>query len=595
MRPEDLRAALDSHDAGACIAMLAKATEAERRAAAKTAAAQLRKSTAGVPAELTFALSTLNDDDLRSLYPTAVLHRGGLRAAQAAVLGTASLSELKKLGQRCVPSPDDAVAVLAARRPPWIGDWAEIVLSWEGRHGAHALADYWRLVRRLIREGLCARPRSSRYIDGMIMAISSGRASDDRIREGLLSDPGLLDEEIWQIFESEPVPGLLWLFPIDPSIPAEFRWEVVLAEFADEGRLSRTRLLDASLNGLERDFHESRARWFAVMHEALRPTLDERTERVGRYLGLAASRNPSTVTFCLKALGALDDAGRLEPDPLVTAIGPALLARAKGTVKAALDLIDRAGQRAPELRGRAALVAIEALVHESPAIHEAVLKLIERHGDRNDPTLVKLLKTRAESVAPSQRARLTSWLGSHSAPKGPDITATVLDDLLTRASLIDPRLAERAGIPVAIGMFRAGGGEISAIDFPEMEIPRLHSDQAIAPVTDLDELIGLFSIVLEGSENPDDLERVLDGTSRLCDRVPFDFAARTGPLLARAERPDQLSWRVMRPICDLALAWITGTQREVKYSNLFGSLMGIFARRALAIARRAAARQSAPC
>jgi Family of unknown function (DUF6493) len=593
MRPEDLKAALDSHDAGACIAMLATATEAERRAAAKTAAAQLRKSTAGVPATLTIALSALNDDVLRTLYPAAALHRGGLRAAQAAVLGTASISELEKLGQRCFPSPDDAVTVLAARRPPWVDDWAEIILSWEGRAGARELAEQWHLVRRLIREGICARPRSSRYIDGMIIAIS-GSPSADSIREGLLGDPGLLDEEIWQIFESEPVPGLLYLLPIDPSFPAEFRWEVALAKFADEGRLSRTRLLDASLSGLERDFHESRARWFALMHETLRPTLEERSERVGRYLGLAASRNPSTVTFCLKALGALDEAGRLEPGPLIDAIGPALLARAKGTVKAALDLIDRAAQRDPKLRGRAAIVAIDALAHESPAIHEAVLKLIERHGDRNDSALVELLKARVESVAPSQRARLTSWLGSHSAPSGADTTAAPLDDLLTRASLIDPRLAELAGIPVAIELLTAGGGEVRAIDFPEMEIPRLHAERAIKPVTDLDELIALFLIVLESCENPDDVERILDGVSRLCDRVPFDFAVRTGPLGARAQKPEQLSWQVMRPICDLAVAWITGKPREVKHANLFGSFTGIFARRVLAIARRAAARQCAP-
>ena len=63
---------------------------------------------------------------------------------------------------------------------------------------------------------------------------------------------------------------------------------------------------------------------------ALFEAIDERAERVDRYLGLAASRNASTVTFSLKALGVLDDADRLEPGPLVAAVGPALLARAKG-------------------------------------------------------------------------------------------------------------------------------------------------------------------------------------------------------------------------------------------------------------------------
>ncbi len=189
--------------------------------------------------------------------------------------------------------------------------------------------DHWRLVRRLVRERLCDRPRSSRYIHGMIAALHTFGGRSQVLQE-LRDDPGLLDDEIWDIFETEPERGMLSLLSAEKTPAPAATWEGALAALAGEGRLSRSRLLDASLSGLERDFHEQRARWFALMHETLLPTVDEQTERVDRYLGLAASRNPSTVSFALKTLTALEKAGRLEAGSVVASVGPVLLARARG-------------------------------------------------------------------------------------------------------------------------------------------------------------------------------------------------------------------------------------------------------------------------
>jgi hypothetical protein len=189
MTSADLQAVLDAHDTPGCIALFATATEAERRAVAKVAAERLRAVTVDVPGQFTNLLSNSSDETLQWLFPKASLQRGGLRAAQVAVLATATLGELKKLGERCFPPVDDAIAVLQVRRPPWVGAWAEVILSWGGTgHRSFSMADHWRFVRRLVRAGLCDRPRGSRYIHGMLLAISSPpiRCS---IREALLEDP----------------------------------------------------------------------------------------------------------------------------------------------------------------------------------------------------------------------------------------------------------------------------------------------------------------------------------------------------------------------------------------------------------------------
>jgi Family of unknown function (DUF6493) len=585
MTSKDLEAVLDANDADGCIALFASSTEAERRALAKSAVARLKKVIAGVPREWTNHVFRNREHPAPKQHPEVTQHRRGLRAAQIAVLASATIGEVSRFKARCMPPIDDAVAVLLTRRPPWVGEWAEMILSWEGPTGDVDLGSHWVFIRRLVREGLCSRPRGSRYIHGMLEGIRH------RIHSQLLRDPALLDEEVWEIFESEPIPGMPEPFFNAAWVDPQCCWELVLARLAGAGRLSRPRLLDASLGGLERDYHENRAKWFALVHEMLKPTLDE---RAGRYLSLTASRNASTVTFALAALTALDRAERLEPHQLVAAIGPALLARTQGTVRSALKLIDRAARRDAGQRARAAAVAVEALGHESPAVQAAALDLVERHGDRNNRLLADLLRARLDMIAASQRERLASWLGDQSACLESEMPQSELDALRARALALDPRLAELAGVTVAIEVLDQRGGEVAGIEFSETDFPRLDPNRSIVPVADLDELIALFSATLENPKNPNDLERVLDGVSRLCDHVPPDFVARTGPLRAQVERPDRVSSNLMQPLCGLALAWIIGRVLHVQYAELPGSVVGFFARRVLAIARRAAERQPAP-
>ncbi len=133
-----------------------------------------------------------------------------------------------------------------------------------------------------------------------------------------------------------------------------------------------------------------------------------------------------------------------------------------------------------------------------------------------------------------------------------------------------------------------------ALSMDETEIPRLDPARAILPIEDLDQLIALFLEVLENTERTEDVERVLDGVSRLCDRRPHDFAARTDPLKARAyqhvrSQPTTPSG-LLNSLCGVAIAWVAGQPPNLAHAGLFGSVIGFFARRCHAIARRAAAR-----
>ncbi len=162
MTADELRAVLDTGDVDGCVALFASATERERRTVAKVAADQLKKLESPVPrgpgppriailARRLAAAQSLNS-------PISLTYLR--RAAQAAVLATASLTELKKLRQAAVlaEAEDVVIAVLRARRPTWVGEWAEAILTWSDMFNE---GENWVFVRRLTQEGFCELPRSA--------------------------------------------------------------------------------------------------------------------------------------------------------------------------------------------------------------------------------------------------------------------------------------------------------------------------------------------------------------------------------------------------------------------------------------------------
>jgi hypothetical protein len=518
--PDDLDRALDEGDAPACAAFFANATEKERASVAKQVVGRLKKLTGGVTGRLI---------DRRGL---AFLQMGvqfrHVHAAQVAALACAPFGELKKLRLRGLAGGESAYAALVDRRPPWINEWADFVCD--------ISTGYWSLVRRLVREGVCERPQGAGYIEGMLTIVGMGHSRRLPILEALLEDPGLLEFEIWQIFELEPRPQTHDLLAEWKGMPPEYSWSAALVSLADTGKVSRPRLLGATLDGLHRDFHEARARWFAGLHEQLSPTVDERAGRADRYLSLLHSRNGSTVAFALKSLGIVQKAERLNADSLFDNLRPALAGRTKGVVRDALKLLDRVSGGAGSA-GRAAALAAEALLQEWPDVQGLAADVIGRAGPPDDAALRALVQERLPDVAASQRDKLVAWLASAEpvvTPAPGPADAPDPDACRDRMSALDPRFSDLAGVPEVAAVCERGSGYIPAVAFDPMDVPRLDPEQRIEAIEDLDTLLERFAAVLEDPSSPDEVERVLDGVSRLCDQHPTDFHDRVAPLRAQA-------------------------------------------------------------
>src|SRR5262249_14289632 len=154
----------------------------------------------------------------------------------------------------------------AARKPKWLEQWCKWVLGVNQQS--------WSVVRRLVREGLCERPDRDEYYLFMLHGDLFGGP-----RKLLESDPALLEHELWELFRR---PGIR-----EASLAQDHRWSDALVALSAEGRISRDRLLDASLEALELPFKPYHTTWYRNFHEALKPMVAERAARLPLYLALS--------------------------------------------------------------------------------------------------------------------------------------------------------------------------------------------------------------------------------------------------------------------------------------------------------------------
>ncbi len=496
-----------------------------------------------------------------------------------AVVATGTLPELKKLGWAALPWRGQLGLVgdlLTDRRPEWLSDWADWALEQD--------RSLFPLVRRLVREGTLGRPTSDAYILALMDGVPIDRGNEQPLRRALLDDPGLLEHEVWRLFEVEGG-GEVSLANCDKYRFRGNPWSEALVLLADEGLLPRKRLLDASLAALGRDFSGYRAGWHARFHEALSPTLDERAARSDSYGGLLSSPIANTVAFAVAALAELDRAGRLPASAeLVDRLRPALASERKLTIQRGITLLRSAVTRDSALAEPAALAACTALGHSDAAVQARALELIEPAAASPEVRAALLEIT----AAPTLRERITALVGiamAADAPGAPD-PVTLADD----AAALPGSARELAGVDVALKAVLLASGPPPAVAFSVTDVPVLASAAATPPVADVDELIDVVGRVLELPDPaPDELERALDGIARLCDERPADFDRRTSSLRRRLTRPDR------HGLHPLVAAWLTIDLPPVPWSleHILENPSAVI-RRSLELAPRVAARRALP-
>lgn len=399
----------------------------------------------------------------------------------------------------------------------------------------------WKKVRQLVRTGAMPRPDCDEYYLGMLNYFIDCRAL---VRD----DPELLEHEAWRLFEIE---GTQQFSLADHDKYSSHTWAHIFLGLAAADPAQRARLLDSSLAALKRDFPAFKAGWFSRFHEALKPTVDERAERVSSYLRLLRSPIPATVSMAVAALGEIQKAGRLDGAELLSHVSPALQARAAGTAKSALRMVDGAARGDPAQASRAGVVAADALAHPAADVQATALAILDRVAQTPDPELGAALERRRDDMAASLRPRFEELAGHFSTrPTTEPLEPAEPIELVEPA---EPAARDRRAVdPFA-------------------------SLAPIRPIETLPELVEAIAHVYETAGPPDEIERVLEGIVRLSADRPPDFDRLVRPVRRRADQIQarrgertRAKWgsysdgEVSVNLAALVTAWVDGIEPELK-------------------------------
>ncbi len=532
-----------------------------------------------------------------------LIHTRQSGAARVAVLAVCPLSVCRRraggLFLTVDPAVDEAMLrVLRDRRPPFLAELVDAFL--EPRTGGLNWACVWGLVR----EGLIEKPDSDNFIDYFArqrLGTMGIKANETSLPDRLAAEPALLPE-VWRLFEVETDAFAFGFERFDHLFQS---WPSAIIELSMRGLMDRPRLLRASASAMLNPWKTMSLSTLGKLHEALAPTPDELAALAPVYADLLASPTPAVAAFGVKMLAAADKAGRLDAGHL-PALAGAFSLRTKGPAKAAIKLLKpRVADKGATAEGRDAAAALlaEALGHEAADVQTAALaalgpaaKLAARAGDV--PPWVETVRDRLPDLAATARPKAEALLepfgpaadrtpgGSEAAaePAG-EPPAESVADVLAKAADVPAAWRALAGLNAADLV--AGDRYPAPPPFDLMDAAVLTGVDAVAPIASVDELIDAVAHAVETVDSPEEVERILDGISRLCDRRPADFAARTGALLKRAtdvrygQSSDGLTRHYSfagRELATLVLHWLIGpTKSLARVANVDdGSEQSIF-------------------
>ncbi|REJ86942.1 MAG: hypothetical protein DWQ35_22545 [Planctomycetota bacterium] len=543
MSPEDLEKFVATADSTGLADATANLTEAERRKLSKTAQSlkreieSVRWTNTGTRREpLDRLMGYLG---LKKLKKKVELW-DQLRTADLALLAVGPRSAIKKTGIRrpygeSFDQEYVGVRILCDRRPEWIDELIDDLLS-----GDLWTID-WDTLRQLIKKDVCRKPTSDGYYR-LLTQMSSHRRYENKnvtLSEELAAEPELLDD-LWKFFE---VDTDAFAYEWDHRADSTFEsWPTAFRNLAASGHLDRARLLDATLAGLTTGFKQNILSGFARLHESLEPTGDEMAARQMTYSDLISSPVSQVVSFTIKMIKKLDKEAQLDDEALVLSAGRVFDVRTKGPPKSVITLFKKVARRRPNLARQVGRALVPALDHPAEDVQSAAIDLLATLADKLDTSLASQIYDRLDSLPATirpQAAQLVGKLGG-TVEDAPVAESTVdvgaaLAECRERAAALDPRWRKLAGIDDAIAAVESSTWA-GPLDFEMTDVPLLSAVDSVEPIESMEQLIDEVAHALESVESAINVERILDGMSRLSDQRTDDFECRVAPLVKRAAK-----------------------------------------------------------
>ena len=490
--------------------------------------------------------------------------------AEIAILACCPFSSVRRIDPIRI-AQKEITKVLCDRKPSWINDWIEEKLNGEW------ISLPLNMVRKLMKEGICEKPKTDRYINLIIRDLPPEWFSDEEdiiyLSDLLLADHDLLEDDIWRIFEVESL-CFEDIKKLAKGYAREYRsWAIALKTLSVSGHLDRWRLLTSSLDALNTGFKKNTISGFMDFHDFMEPTPDELDLLQKHYLSLLSNRNPSVVSFVLKKLKLIDKNKKLDDQAFVESVGPVFDLPSKAQPKDTLIILKKVIKRSPELGKQILKTICSGLNHETPDIQELVLEFMGDHKDIIDKDICSMISEKSPEVSPSNKALVDNLLADNQKAVTESNEVSEVDsktsfsekrqELLKRIDRLSSQYKKYTGLDYAVKSLD-NLQLLPPMSFEITDVPVLSGLKEIKPIENVDELLDSVAHALEVAVSPIEFNRILDGISRLCDQKSDNFEGRIEILLCRVENADPL-------INDVVKSWLTKEMLSDSEPGIFQS------------------------
>lgn len=448
----------------------------------------------------------------------------------------------------------------------------------------------WNCIFPLVKAGIVSPASSDGVLRSMVYEFRTMHYYDNdepTIAEVLLSHPELL-KGVYRLFDVKTS-----AFDVFAGQNADvgYIWANTIIELCDKEHLDRSQILANSARGLHNPFAPQTIARIAWLHDNLKPAVKERKSLEAEYLSLLVSSFTSVIGFALGHLKAIVKAKQLNADAFILAMPRIVQCPAKGHVKTAFSILKSAVDQQPGLRSASILAAAGGLGHPHEDVQDAAMQLIKRWAETGDFQLAEILASHRDQVAAPIRPQIDATLAKIDTTcenkSQPITTITVTEEsadidweskLQSRKEAIDllpEKIEQLLALKDTWESCRQNRLD-SLKTWKPLDIPVLGSLEPIVPIQSMDELFDAVEHAIETIEQGDELERIVDGISRLCDQRPDHFERRAKPLLKRIEKLSarwaNASRGLLTPMCDrgtvrLLMAWLTGSPKIAELNS----------------------------
>lgn len=498
--------------------------------------------------------------------------------SQLAIVGLSSLTNAKRIDFWRTHDGNENVLnkVVRDRKPEWLTDLVKHDLEKEfGRFD-------WSLIYGWVCDGLCEPLDTAGYYEQFSMAFHGWEYNkvDEYvpISQALASQPALLEREVWGLFKHYTLSFQNDWNEDNKNAPENYEtWPKALVKLSQQNLLERSRLLDESLAALDREFEPHIKSGFHKFHVLLTPEIDEIVQRKTRYLELLSQPVGHVVNFAIKMLKKLEKKKQLTLAGLLPHVSPVFSLSSKTQAIEILKMIRRLASNEKGYDDKQIEICLSALSHENIDVQEHALSLIETIHARA-PQAINNIEHHLDFLHPSLKARLLALSGDQSEYADNAISSEELEnswqDVIDKIKHLTPEQQRQGLSDYLKPSFKTS--------FPpplplKVNTTFFNDNERIEPIQTVEELILAVSHAVEVVDSADEVERILDGISRLCDQYPANFSSRTEALKKRIADPAYSETArglvggydgITRPLNDLLHTWLTGNLYRSAAVNL---------------------------